>query len=192
MKKILISLIIVCLLIMHIPVVKAENKVKVYMFTKSGCPACETAYDYFNGLLSKEPELFELVTLQVWNGEDKNGQWILASQDLLDLMRSSLDYFGEDNNRLATPTIAIGDYLQIGVSNLSDFYDRIIKYRDSENPVNVIKNLADKQNIDIDKLKGVAENEKTPSKNYDEYILIGIFVFLIGGFAALVTFGKKK
>lgn len=192
MKKILISLIIVCLLIMHIPVVKAENKVKVYMFTKSGCPACETAYDYFNGLLSKEPELFELVTLQVWNGEDKNGQWILASQDLLDLMRSSLDYFGEDNNRLATPTIAIGDYLQIGASNLNDFYDRIIKYRDSENPVDVIKNLADKQNIDIDKLKEVTENEETPSKNYDEYILIGIFVFLIGGFAALVTFGKKK
>ncbi len=194
MKKVIISFIIVCVLIMHIPVVKAENKVKVYMFTKHGCSACQTAYDYFNDLLEENPDLFELVTLEVWSGADKDGKWILASQDLLDLMVSALDKFGEDTNKLATPTIAVGDYLQVGANNLSGIYNRILELKDSEEAVDTIAELAKENNINIDELKGIKntnEDENNDGK-YDAYILIGIFIFVIGGFVALLTFGRKK
>ncbi len=192
MKKVVISFIIVCLLIMHIPLVKAENKVKVYMFTKSGCPACETAYEYFNGVLEKEPDLFELVTLQVWNGEDSQGNWLLASEDLLNLMRKSLEYFDEDTDKLKTPTIAVGDYLQVGAGDMEDFYDRIVELKNSDKPVDRISEIAKKEKIDIDKLKGIKEENKDEDGKYDIYVLIGIFVFLIGGFGALYLFGRKK
>ena len=189
MKKVLISLIFVCVLITHIPLVQAENKVKVYMFTKNGCNACESALNYFNRLLKNDPDLFELVTLQVWSGVDKNNKWIVNKQELLDLMLSTLDKFDEDTNRLATPTIVVGDYLQVGIADIEQFYDRIVKFKKSEDYTDVVASLAKEQKINIDELK--EKNGSTQGK-YDIYILIGIFVFLIGGFGALILCGRKK
>ena len=48
MKKFYLSIITLLLVIMMIPVVHAENKVKVYVFSKVGCTACESAFEYFN------------------------------------------------------------------------------------------------------------------------------------------------
>ena len=50
MKKILLSLIAIISTFVFIPLVNAKNDVTVYMFTKNGCPACESAREYFNGL----------------------------------------------------------------------------------------------------------------------------------------------
>ncbi len=193
MKKFLLASILILVSFMIIPVVNAANKTKVYMFTKNGCSACEYAFEYFDGLLEEEPDLFELVDLEVWSGSDQQGKWILGSEDLYNLMVASLEYFDEDSKQLYTPTIVVGDYIQIGVQDIEDMHDRIVELNKAEKPVDVVSDLAKKANINIDKLKkdrGQGDKE-TESGKYDALIIIGIFVVLIGGFAGLIIIGKK-
>ena len=193
MKKFLLASILILVSFMIIPVVNAANKTKVYMFTKNGCSACEYAFEYFDGLLEEEPDLFELVDLEVWSGSDQQGKWILGSEDLYNLMVASLEYFDEDSKQLYTPTIVVGDYIQIGVQDIKDMHDRIVELNKAEKPVDVVSDLAKKANINIDKLKkdrGQGDKE-TESGKYDALIIIGIFVVLIGGFAGLIIIGKK-
>ena len=120
MKKFYLSIITLLLVIMMIPVVHAENKVKVYVFSKVGCTACESAFDYFNGLLEDNPDMFELVTYETFTGS-----WGIKNEDYYNILIATLEHFGEDTNEIGTPIIVVGDYLQIGIDNISAFEDRI-------------------------------------------------------------------
>lgn len=65
MKKLIIGL----LLLLCLPgmVQAKEEKVQVYLFKGEGCPHCEEALEFFNGLSKEEKELFELNEYEVWN-----------------------------------------------------------------------------------------------------------------------------
>ena len=52
-------------LLLMIPVLKAEEKVKVYVFEAGGCPYCEAQIDYLKGLDSYNKK-FEIVTKQLY------------------------------------------------------------------------------------------------------------------------------
>ncbi len=193
MKKIALFIITLAIALIMIPVVKAEDTVKVYMFTKNGCPACESANEYFTGLLEDEPDLFELVTLEVWSGADSNGNWIVGNDDLYQLITKVYEHYNE--TEMATPTIVIGDYHTIGLpQNTDTVKEEIEKARDSKEKVDVVKDLADDLGIDLETVanQSATTNEDTEkSGKYDAIIIVGIFVILIGGFAGLVIMGKK-
>lgn len=191
MKKIIFSLIGVLFLIIGIPVSAASEKVLVYVFSKDGCPACIAALEYFDELEEENPDLFEIVEIVVY-GPD----WKPVATERQELLIELYKHFDEDTSSVATPTIAIGEYLTVGLpQDASVVYDEIIKYRDAKNKVDVVKNLADENKFDLEQMKIYtpvsSESKDDSAGKYDAVIIIGIFVFLIGGFAGLVIVGKK-
>ena len=176
------------------------------MFTKNGCSACEAAREYFEGLLEKDDDAFKLVNIEVWCGDDltdpNNPQWILGSEDAYNLLMSAVEHYKLDESKLGTPVIAIGDYATIGfnTNDPSDITDAINKAKKSKKEVDVIKDLAKENNIELSSVikdfdakscdKTTADTEKSGGK-YDAIIIVSIFVVLIGGFAGLVVLGRK-
>lgn len=207
MKKIILSFVTIISLLVMMPVVKADSDVIVYMFTKNGCSACEAAREYFEGLLEKDKDAFKLVNIEVWCGDDltdpNNPQWILGSEDAYNLLMAAVEHYKLDESQLGTPVIAIGDYATIGfnTNDPSDITDAINKAKKSKKEVDVIKDLAKENNIELSSVikdfdaencnKTVADTTKTSGK-YDAIIIVSIFVVLIGGFASLVVLGRKK
>ena len=205
MKKVILSLITIVSLIIMIPVVKADSDVTVYMFTKNGCPACEAAREYFEGLLEKDKDAFKLVNIEVWCGDDYTvdpSEWILGSEDAYNLLMAAVEHYKLDESKLGTPVIAIGDYATIGIntSDTKDIDDAIAKAKKSKKEVDVIKDLAKENNIELSSVikdfdvkscdKTTADTTKSSGK-YDAVIIVAIFVVLIGGFTGLVVLGKK-
>ncbi len=182
-KKIYFALVAVLLLLLLIPKVEAANKAKVYMFSRVNCSACESALEYFNGLLDKDEDLFELVEMVTF---DASGN--VKNQDALDLMLKVLEHYDEDTEKLYTPTIVIGDYHNIGFpKDPSDLKNAIDELNKSEEDIDTVKTLAKEEDIEINSIKKDVQKENS----YDALIVIGIFVVLIGGFVGLVVLGKK-
>lgn len=194
MKKILLSLITALAFVCLLPIVKAKSDVTVYMFTKSGCPACASALEYFNGLLADDPNSFELVDLEIFDSE-----WNEVSEDAYNLMIDTLDHFGEstDPKDIATPLIVIGNYHTVGLpQDTSVVEDAIKDAKDAKKEVDVVKQIADDEKINYQDFvkvenENASNNEEQKSGKYDAIIIVAIFVVLIGGFAGLVVLGKK-
>ncbi len=183
MKKVYFTLIIVLLLMMFIPIVEAANKAKVYMFTRDGCSACISAKSYLDGLLKDDKDLFELIEIEAFDG---NGQ--IQNKDAYNLMLAVLEHYDEDTETLYTPTIVIGDYHNIGFpKDPSDLYNAIKELNESEEDIDTVKDVAKEKSININDVKINVDKENAA----DAYIIIGIFVVLIGGFAGLVILGRK-
>lgn len=204
MKKIYISLVAVLAMVMMLPHSYAKNDVKLYMFTKNGCPACEYAFEFFEKKLEEDPDAFELINIEVWCGADysqseTNPPWITGSDTALALMEKVVDRFGEEIE--GTPTIVVGDQFQATANNLDKLYEKIISYQTDKNYKDVVASIAKDNDIDVSKLNvphGSAscdvypkEEEKEETSKNDLVIIAGIFVVLIGGFAGLIFISKK-
>lgn len=186
MKKYLLSIIVVLMALVFVPTVKADSKVPVYMITKVGCPACESAKEYFTQLDKENPGLFQLITLEVF---DSN--WNIQNTDLETMFQGIYEIIGANANEAATPTIVIGDYSTIGLpQDTSQVYNAIISFRD-EKKEDAVKKLAEEKNIDLNSINSSQESTDNNKTNNDVLIIIGIFVVLIGGFVGLVYAGKK-
>lgn len=186
MKKVLLSLMLFMGLIMFMPV-SASEKVPVYMFSKEGCSACIKANEYFSDLEEEYPDLFELIEVIVFNGQ---GQQI--SEERTTLAIKVYEHFDEDTSRFSTPTIVIGDYHNLGLpADTSEVYDAIVDAKESKEKVDVIKSLMDDLDIELDDLIEAEEMPQDEGGKYDTLIIVGVFVVLIGGFAAIFVFSKK-
>jgi len=193
MKKIILSLIIFLGLLGVIPVSAAEEKVPVYVFSKDGCSACIQAEEYFAELSEDYPDLFEIYNIVVF---DEN--WQAVSNDRTELLIDVYERFGEDSSKAATPTIVIGDYHTLGLpQDTEEVYDAIMEVKNSKEPVDEVKKLVDEAELNLEDLLVYVHDdmptveEKETSGKYDTIIIIGIFVVLIGGMAALVVASKK-
>ncbi len=185
MKKIIVSIVAFLTLIMFLPTVSAEtSKVPVYMFTKDGCSACLSAKEYFENLAAEEPDLFELIEIEVFDYE-----WNAVSKDLQKLLIAVYEEFGEDTSRASTPTIVIGDYHTVGFPQDDSLVEEAIRTAsESETKVDKVSELMEELNITLEPQE---ENKTEDTNKYDTIIIIGIFVVLIGGIAGLVIAGKK-
>lgn len=189
MKKVLLSLLVVVTSFIMIPFVNAEEKVPVYMISKEGCSACHAASEYFKGLEEENPDLFDLVELQVF---DSN--WNFVSTDLQNMFVAVYEKIGEDTSKAATPTIVIGDYSTIGLpQDTNVIKEEIIKQRDAKKKVDIVKDIAKTLNINIDDIRKQSATETTEEKTTknDALIIAVILVVLVGGFAGLVIASKK-
>lgn len=186
MKKILLSLVTFLLCFTFIPFVSAKNTAKVYMFTKEGCPACEAALTYFDELKNNDKYDFELFVMEVFDSG-----WGVNNESVYQMLVDTYQNFGVNSSEMATPSIVIGDYFTKGLPpDTTVIEDSIAKINDSEEELtDFVSNYIVENNIDITNMKK-EDNIKEPSK-YDTYIIIGIFVVLIGGCAGLVVIGKK-
>lgn len=165
---------------------KTTEKVKVYMLTKNGCPACSSAEEYFKGLLESDPEAFDLVILEVFDGE-----WKFTSDAAETLFNGVYELIGEETSNAATPTIVIGDYSSIGLPKDTEVITKAIK--NAKGKEDKIQKLATSKKIDLTKIS-TPDNKETEEKTgkYDTLIVLGIFAVVIGCFAGLVIAGKKS
>lgn len=192
MKKILLGIIGVLLLAcvnvkaIELPEVTDHEKVTIYVFRGSGCSHCYEALTYLNSLGDTYNDYFEVVTYEIWN--DSNNQMLI--QDMIDYKNLNAEKFG-------VPYILVGDTYDwegfasaysedIVVSALKEYQNP--KYKD------VVKELL-KNNPNAHAMslhdacveEGIVV-EKNPA---DTYIVLGVFVLLIGGLGALIIFSKN-
>ena len=174
MKKIFLGLATLMIAFIIMPIVKAQEKVPVYMFTKNGCSACLSATQYFEDLSQSYPDLFELIDIEVF---DEN--WQPVSDDLRNLLVAVYEEFGEDSSSASTPTIVIGDYHTLGLpQDTSIVYDEIVKVSNSEENVDKVKEIADSIGVNLEDIKKASTSENSEEENkgkYDAIIVIGIF-----------------
>lgn len=167
MKKKILLCVFLLMSIFCLNVVKAKDKVKVYIFEAGGCPWCEREIEYLKGLDSYG-EKFEIVTKELYVDHET---WAHGKD--YDLGVKVANYFTskgfENASAQGTPFVVI-----------SDVYAATTYNTDLEN---VIDEAYDKGDQDI--VATFEEGKETKENNYLAIILI--FVVLIGGIASLVV-----
>jgi glutaredoxin len=193
MKKVLIVAFAIFAFLM-VDTVKAKE-VPVYMLTKEGCPACESALEFFANLDKEHPNTFKLYTIEVFDSE-----WGVRSQVLEELLTSVYKYFGDDEGQVATPTIVIGEYHTIGLpKDTSVIYKKIVETKEKKKK-DVLKELAQKLDIDVDNLPKpedtntttTGEKTETTSSKSDVLMIVLAAIVLVGGFTGLAVSSSKK
>ena len=201
MKKIILSLITAIMVFMLVPVTEAAEKPKVtdhekvtiYIFWGNGCPNCTNAINYFYNLGDEYADYIEFETYEVWYNKNNSS----FAQEVA----SSLDY-----NLEGVPFLVVGEeYISgWGDSVGETMINYALDYYQDKNYKDVVKEAEEKTEYELEKtsLKDAYELEESQNNTnttqpeveggkYDAIIIIGIFVVLIGGFAALVVVGKK-
>lgn len=167
MKKVLLS-ILALLIAVVLPIsasAEEKEKINVYLFYGNGCGYCEAAKEFFASIEEEYGEYYNLVEYEVWYVEENS-----------ELMQNVASYLGDEVG--GVPYIVIGETTFGGYSSEydSDIIDAIEEEYENEDYVDVVA-----------KVKG----GEVSSKNYDTYIVIGIFAVIIGGFGALIYFSRK-
>lgn len=167
MKKVLLS-ILALLTVVILPIsVSAEEKekVNVYLFYGNGCGYCEAAKQFFASIKEEYKEYYNLVEYEVWYVKE-NSQ----------LMQDVASYLGKEVG--GVPFIVIGETTFGGYSSEydSDIIKAIKEEYENEDYVDIVAKVKDGE---------------VSTKNYDTYIVIGIFAVIIGGFGALIYFSRK-
>lgn len=181
MKKFLVVLI--CVLSLFIVNVRAEStdtkeKIMVYIFSKDGCSHCEAAKAYFAEIEKDYGKYFELVNYQVYDLEWNIDEYY---KGIMDDVASTMGDTVE-----GVPYIVIGsDYSANGFAESmeEEIKEEIVKAYEDENYKDVVAEA-------VKKAGDTTQKEDNESANI--WIIIGIFVVVIGGCSALVAFSRKK
>jgi len=201
MKKVILSVITIIMVLMMIPFAEAAEKPKVtdhekvtiHIFWGNGCPNCTNAINYFYGLGDEYADYIEFETYEVWYNSNNN-KFVQEVAGLL------------DHDLEGVPFLVVGEeYISgWGESVGESMINYALEYYQDKNYKDIVKEAAEDTEYEIEKtsLKDAYELEENKSNTntpqpeveggkYDAIIIIGIFVVLIGGFAALVVVGKK-
>lgn len=201
MKKFILSLVTALTVFMMIPVAQAiekpevtdHEKVTIYIFWGNGCPNCTNAINYFYGLGDEYADYIEFETYEVWYNSNNNK----FAQEVAGLLDHDLE---------GVPFLVVGEeYISgWGDSVGESMINYALDYYQDKNYKDVVKEALEDTEYEVEKtsLKDAYEVETSENENtttsveseggkYDVVIIIGIFVVLIGGFAALVVVGKK-
>lgn len=157
----------------------ADAKVKVYIFTKDGCPHCVEAKEYFAKLANDKTygKMFDIVAIQVYDSS-----WV-ADETNLAIMNAAAKARGDEEPE-GVPYIVIGkDYSVNGYAeSLNEEIEKAIKkaynsddYKDIVAPI--IANSG----------ANTAEEEKD-----DTGAIIAIMAVAVVGVGAFVYFSRKK
>jgi glutaredoxin len=154
MKKKLVYLFL--MLLCFVPsIARAEEKIKVYIFRGEGCPHCEEALEFFDGLSEEETAKFDLIQYEVWNDESNSK-----------LMKKVASKLGDDVSGVP--------YIVVGEKSFSGFDDET-----GESILSQIDEMYENQD-----LTDVMENLDTSDTNnvsilIGAVIIIGIIVFAL-------------
>ena len=183
MKKVFLALVVVLMLLLFIPTAGAQNKAKVYMFSRNKCSACEDAKSYFQKLLKEDENLFEFIEIEVFKSAKE-----IENEDAYMLMLDLLKYYEKDTDTLFTPLIVIGEYFNEGFPNdTSELYEAIKTLNEREEDYDLVKELADEREIKIEDIR----KDENAGNLTNAVVIIGLFGVLILGFCGLIFLGKK-
>lgn len=132
MKIVKRLLLVLLLSIMVLPLtIKAENnKVNVYIFRGEGCPHCEEALTWFDGLDEKTKSKFDLIQYEVWNNKE--------NANLMKKVAKALD---KDSS--GVPLIIIGDKSFVGFAESyeSEILNKIEEEYNQEEKFDIMENI---------------------------------------------------
>lgn len=210
MKKYILSILLVLTLLIAIPGVNAKETkeklpatdrepINVYIFRGDSCGYCHSALEFFQASEEKYGDYFNLVGFEV------------SSQENASFWQTVADHFGDEAGGI--PYIVVGEsYHAAGYEESigEQIIAAILEEYQNDDYVDVVGNLLKEnkfvsdtpeeskityeQNTDFSVLQNAflsesaGQDEKSSS---DIYIVIGIFVVLIGGVAGLVVASKK-
>lgn len=199
MKKFIISIIATIMFSLMAPVVNAttkpevtdHEKVTIYLFRGEGCGHCQNAISYFYSLGDEYEDYIEVKAYEVWKNENNSALAADVAEDV------GTEYTG------GVPLIVVGEQYLSGFGEGSG--EQLVNlalqyYQDDEYKDVVQENLKENtygETEETIKEAAIAEglisadDVATEGGKYDTLIIVGIFVVLIGGFAALVVIGKK-
>ena len=134
MKNIKKLLMVLLVAVMVIPfTVRAEDKkVNVYIFRGEGCPHCEEALEWFDGLEDKDKNKFNLIQYEVWKDQDNSN-----------LMKRVARVFNDDAKSIGVPYIVVGERTFKGFSESygQEILDAIDKLYNSEDVYDVMDHV---------------------------------------------------
>ena len=146
MKKI-IRLCLLLVILLFPLMVKAENKVTLYLFHGDGCPHCAEEIKYLNGIKGKYKNL-EIVKYEVWYNEENS-----------EFLKSVKSAFGVDNSYV--PATIIGDTLIMGYSdNTGPKIERAIKYYSENDYIDQVQRIKNNEFVKEDLKNGFEKEEK--------------------------------
>ena len=183
MKKLLFM---VLMLLSCMSLVKADEKVPVYIIAKEGCVNCDNAIDYFKELDKKHPDLFTVTVFEVFN-ED----WEFNSPELETFYKNLLTYLEESTDEYATPVIVIGDYRNIGLPKDRLVLLEAIEAYQKEGQKDPIQDIVDETGVTVEQLQRSVVEEKGEKGNTNGVIMLVTFAVIVFGFIALLVFPKK-
>lgn len=176
MKKIKTLLVLLALFFMGYNVnnVNAKEKVNVYLFYGDGCPYCESAMEYFDGMDDEYKDKMELVKYEVWNDQDNAA-----------LLESVGTELGEKIS--GVPFIVIGDKTFAGYSEEfnKDIEKAIDKFYEEDNAYDVMDNVSLTGNNN--------NNNKTNNKTETSDVIVYFSMAIIAaGVIGLIFYAKKS
>ena len=176
MKKIKTLLVLLALFFMGYNVnnVNAKEKVNVYLFYGDGCPYCESAMEYFDGIDDEYKDKMELVKYEVWN-----------DQDNVALLESVGSELGEEIS--GVPFIVIGDKTFAGYSEdfNKDIEKAIDKFYEEDNAYDVMDNVS----LTGNNYNNNKTNNKTETSDVIVYFSMAI---IAAGVIGLIFYAKKS
>ena len=176
--------IILALFFSFFSLVKADEKVPVYIIAKEGCVNCDNAIDYFKELDKKHPDLFEVTVFEVFNKD-----WDFNSSKFEELYKNILTYLDESTDEYATPVIIIGDYYNFGLpKDRSVLLDAIEAYQ-KEEQTDPVSSIIEEMQTTVEEI----QNSKVEVKedNHDGLIMLVTFGVIVLGFIGLLVFPRK-
>lgn len=188
MKKILLSLIVGIMVLLPMTV-KAEGKVKVYIFEAGGCPYCELEEEYLEGL-SSYGEKFEIVKKELYIDHidwEKGKDYELGYRVATAFYQAGF----EDASYQGTPFVVISDLY--AAAAYSQNLESVINTAYEQGDKDVVSCIAEgRENC----LEGVVtptdpivtEEEKKDNSDLVTIIILGVVVV---GIVALIVFARS-
>ena len=198
MKKYLLYVLTFLMLLFVTPTIDAKVKlpevdhdpINVYIFRGETCGYCHSALEFFEEAQEKYGDYFKLIGYEVSDEKNQN------------FWQKVGNYFNDDIGSI--PYIIIGDaYHETGFSEEigEKIIDVILKQYQNKDYVDVVEKLVAKnelsdkieyqQNSEFTVLTDANVKSEVKDNSKDVYIIIGIFVVLVGGVAGLVVASRK-
>ncbi len=183
LRNIFLSLITAVLVMAPTVKANAAEPINFYIFYGNGCPHCEAAMEYLNGLDEAERAKFNLVKYEVWYNSDN------AS-----LMTSVAKLMGEDTENLGVPFMIIGDQTLVGYADnyseklITDAIDKAYEASDRYDLSNKIDLSSGKVDTDSDTPTATPD---TSNGSSDTTTLLALGIIVIG-VVGLIVFAKVK
>lgn len=151
--------------------VNANERIKVYVFTKADEPICEKTLEYFETLYKEYSEYFEYEEYEVWDNQWKEDSF---NRELAEMVAKKFN-----DEIIGAPYIVIGSNYRFDEysEDLNDeIKNAILEEYKNENYVDLVKNTT----LEL-------KDEKTKEGMYAGIILMGISASLI----IVVTLARK-
>jgi hypothetical protein len=179
-----------------LPEVTDHKKVTIYMLRGHGCSHCYDGLVFLYGNLNKYSDYIEFKAYEVWYNEE-NSKLFSALLENFGLEKGGVPLFviGDsyytagfgDNTGNELIETALNEYQN---ADYKDLVAKIIKKNKFEVTSETLEEAAEQEGINEEV---VIEQEKTQeSGKYDTLIIVGIFVVIIGGVAALMLTNRKE